>query len=83
MEGLAEAAAASLVGCRARPGRDKNWVAVKDLGIQRDCFWASSTVDSQKLEYGCGVIYAGLHSICDFGIRGRSYSNFLASTVGP
>ena len=25
----------------------------------------------------------GVPSSCCFGIRGRSYSNFLASTVGP
>ena len=27
------------------------------------------------------VIQAGFPSLFDFGIRGRSYSNFLASTV--
>ena len=40
-----------------------------------------STVDSRKLEHECRVIYAGFPSSCCFGIRARSYSNFLASTV--
>ena len=35
----------------------------------------------EQLEYGFGVIYAGFPSFACFGIRGRSYSNFLASTV--
>ena len=35
-------------------------------------------VDSKKLEYACRVICTGVPSFCCFGIRGRSYSNFLA-----
>ena len=37
--------------------------------------------ESKKLEYGFRVIYAGVASFFSFGIRGRSYSNFVASTV--
>ena len=37
------------------------------------------TVDCKKLEYGFRVIYAGFPSLFCVGIRGRSYSNFLAS----
>ena len=41
----------------------------------------SGAVDSNKLEYGFSMIYAGFPSFfCFFGIRGRYYSNFLAST---
>ena len=39
-------------------------------------------VDSKTLEYGFGVIHAGRLSFFGFGMRGRSYSNFLASTLG-
>ena len=45
---------------------------------QKSC---SPTVDSKKLEYGLGVIYASVPSSLGFGV-GQSYSNFLASTVG-
>ena len=38
-------------------------------------------VDSKKLEYGSGTIYAGVPSSLGFGVRGLSYSNFLASTA--
>ena len=38
-------------------------------------------VDSKKLEYGCSVIYAGFPAFSNIGIRGRSYSDFLVSTV--
>ena len=38
-------------------------------------------VDSKKVEYGFGVIHVGVPSLVCFGIRGRSYSNFLASAV--
>ena len=41
--------------------------------------WA--TVDSKKLEYGSGMIYAGFPSYLGFGIGGCSYSNFLVCTV--
>ena len=34
-------------------------------------------VDSKKLEYGFRVIYAAFLSFLQFGITGRSYSNFL------
>ena len=40
------------------------------------------TVDSKKLEYGPGTIYAGFPFFQAFGVEGQSYSNFLASTVG-
>ena len=40
----------------------------------------SSTVDSNKLEYGCRMIHAGFACFC-FGVGGRSRSNFLASTA--
>ena len=36
----------------------------------------------QQLEYGSRVIDPGFSCFFCFGIRGRSYSNFLASTVG-
>ena len=39
------------------------------------------TVDSRKLEYGLRVIHARSPSFLCFGIRDRSYSNFLASTA--
>ena len=39
------------------------------------------TVDSKKLEYGFWLMNAGFLSVFGLGIRGRSYSNFLASTV--
>ena len=48
-----------------------------DSGLER----LSATVDSRKLEYGTGKIYGGFPSFRSFGIGGRSYSNFLASTV--
>ena len=35
----------------------------------------------QKLEYGFRIVYAGFPSFMYFGIKGRSYSNLLASTV--
>ena len=38
-------------------------------------------VDSKKLEDGFRVVSDGCPSFVCFGIRGRSYSNFLASTV--
>ena len=41
------------------------------------------TVDSKNLEYGFGVIYVVVPSFFCFGIRRRSYSNFLASAVHP
>ena len=42
--------------------------------------YVKPTVDSEKLAYGWGMIYA---AFLFFGVgnRGRSYSNFLASTV--
>ena len=36
----------------------------------------------KQLEYGPGTIYAGFRSSPGFGVRGQSYSNFLASSVG-
>ena len=42
--------------------------------------WAN-IVDSENLEYGFRVIFAGCPSFFGFGTRGLSYSNFLASTV--
>ena len=41
------------------------------------------TVESNKLEYGPGTIYANFPSSLGFGVGVRSYSNLLASTVGP
>ena len=38
-------------------------------------------VDSKKLEYGPGTIYAGVPSSLGFGVGGQQYSNFLASTL--
>ena len=38
-------------------------------------------VDSKKLEYEPGTIYAGFLSSLGFGVGGESCSNFLASTV--
>ena len=38
-------------------------------------------VDSKKLVYGTRTIYAGVPSSLGFGVGGRPYSNFLASTV--
>ena len=38
-----------------------------------------TTVDSTK--YGLGTIYGGFPSFVGFRFGGRSYSNFLASTV--
>ena len=38
-------------------------------------------IDSKKLKYGFKVISAGVPSFFCFGIRGRSYSSLLASTV--
>ena len=35
-------------------------------------------VDSNKLEYGPGTIYAGCPSSLGFGVAGQTYSNFLA-----
>ena len=40
------------------------------------------TVDSKKLEYGPGSIYAGVPAFQAFGNGGQAYSNFRASTVG-
>ena len=42
----------------------------------------SYTVDPKKLEYGFGVIMLVLLLFYCSGIRGRSCSNFLASTAG-
>ena len=39
------------------------------------------TVDSKKVDFGHGTIYAAFSSQT-FGVGGHSYSNFLAST-GP
>ena len=39
------------------------------------------TVDSKKLEYRPGAIYAGFPSSVGFRVGGQSYYNFLASTV--
>ena len=38
-------------------------------------------VNSKKVEYGFRVIDAAFPSLFGFGIRGRSYSNFVAYTV--
>ena len=38
-----------------------------------------TTVDSKTLEYGFSMICVGVPSF--HGIRGQSYTNFLASTV--
>ena len=38
-------------------------------------------VDSTRLKYRCRVMYAGFPSFSGFGIRGRSYSNFMASSA--
>ena len=43
---------------------------------------ASFTVDSKKLAYGPRTIYAGCSSYLGFGVRGHSYSDLMASTVG-
>ena len=39
-------------------------------------------VDSKKMEYGPGTMYAAFPSSLGFRVAGQSYSNFLASTVG-
>ena len=39
------------------------------------------TVDSKKLEYGPGAMYAGFTSSLGFEVGRQSYSNFLASAV--
>ena len=39
------------------------------------------TVDSKKLKYEPRTIYDGFPSTLGFGVGGKSYSNFLASTV--
>ena len=41
------------------------------------------TVDSKKLEYGPGAIYAGFPSSLAFGVGGPSYSNLLVSSIWP
>ena len=38
-------------------------------------------VDSHKLEYGFGVMYAGVPSSQAFVVGGQSYSNCLACTI--
>ena len=45
--------------------------------------WAvwSPTVDSKKLEYGPGTSNADAPCSLGFGVGGRSYSTFLASTT--
>ena len=40
-----------------------------------------STVDSKKLEQGCGTMHAGWPSFFGLGLEDGSSSNFLASTV--
>ena len=42
---------------------------------------AGPTVDSKKLEYEPGAIYAGVPSSQAFGVAAQSYPNFLASVV--
>ena len=42
-------------------------------------FLESIRVQSKELECGFRVTYAGLSSSCFFGMKGGSYSNFLAS----
>ena len=42
---------------------------------------APTAVGFKKLDSGPGTMYAGFPSSFGFGIRGRSYSNCLASTV--
>ena len=72
--------ALSLCACRRKEEAQR---LRGELGLRSTtafCGGLGYTVDSQKLEYG--VIYADVPSFC-FGIRGPSYSNFLASTVGP
>ena len=44
-----------------------------------EVFSRTLTVDSKKLEYGPGTMFAGFPSL-GFGLGGLSYSNFLAST---
>ena len=45
-------------------------------------FLREHTVDSKKLGYGPGAIYAVFFSSFVLGVGGQSYSNLLASTVG-
>ena len=44
-------------------------------------FWV--TVNSKKLEFGPGAIYAVFPSSLGYGVGGQSSSNFLASSVKP
>ena len=48
--------------------------------MMKGMIFSPPTVDSNKLEYGPGTIYAGVPSL-DFVVGRWSYSSFLASTV--
>ena len=39
------------------------------------------TVDSNKLKYRPGTIYAGFPAGLGFGVRGQSYSNLIAAST--
>ena len=69
--------------------KQKSAEAAREPGaeIHPGCCWefpklsCPTSVDARKLEYGFRVIFGGAPSFSCFGIRGWSYSNFLASTV--
>ena len=50
-------------------------------GLYRDEVYRGYRVDSRKLEYGPGTIWAGFPSCLGFGVGRESYSNSLAPTV--
>ena len=57
------------------------WKPEAVFGLQLASMLSRRTVDSKKLEYGPGTIYAGFPSSLGFGVGGQSYSKFPASTV--
>ena len=67
------------------PGADPKLVALQGLGRKegagRPGSRRGSPLDSKKLEYGYRVNSTGFPSVFGFGIRGRTKTNFLASTL--
>ena len=56
---------------------------IQSLSTNCRWFWGQTTVDSKSWNMDVGWdIFAGVPSLICFGIRGRSYSTFEASTVG-
>ena len=55
--------------------------ALDHTGIWQSQKTSGPTVDSNKLEYGSGIIWAGLHSSLGLEVGGQSSLDFLASTV--